>query len=153
MMKINYRANYLKQNKSNIHMCAYCFKVMTTDEMTVDHILPQRLNRVLNKFSIFVLFISYLYLLYSYNSGLNVKVEYFLLPLAAPLFSYLFNLYMHSNFNLVSCCTTCNSKKKAKLGMYVIRGNVSKFVFSLLKLRSWLVIGLLYVFYLNVGGL
>lgn len=113
---MGYRYNYLKKHNKGIHICTYCGKPMSTNQMTVDHIIPQNLFRKINKF---VVAINAVTLISSYVLKLMFPEAVKMAILSLIVCVVLWRV-KDMNFNLVGSCLKCNQRKSDKMDLRIV---------------------------------
>lgn len=132
-----YRQTYFKHNKQSkpgFYTCVYCWQKISYRDITVDHIIPQKLFRNFrDTFVIYmgVVFAIMLFLLLATTGIIPLAIPPIYLTALVKIigpFSALyglavlfFYLFMHSHYNLVASCQPCNSAKGAKLDHRILK--------------------------------
>ena len=120
----DYRKQYLKKHKGffGIYTCSYCGKLISKNNMQVDHIYP--VNGV--------------------SGGVfdNMSGKMFISVMSALHGPKALKEGVNADWNKTSACLYCNGKKTDLKGAWVIRGYVGKIVFPILNFV--LIVGLCY---------
>ena len=108
----DYRTKYVKKHKGffGIYCCAYCGRLCTKSTMQVDHIFPvDGVKGISGTFGkLFVTFVCLLHGVKSLEDGVN------------------------ADWNKTAACPKCNSDKRAKKGIWTIRGYIGKILFPIM---------------------
>lgn len=95
MRSTTYRKTFLKYNDPPYH-CAYCGRKLTRQTLTVDHLVP----------------------VHKLSSGKHRKFYQKMLKVVCRTTD------ANDLNNLVCACARCNSKKRAKTGLWIVRGKL-----------------------------